>query len=114
MPTLSQRLGVACHPELRLLPESQRLVVLERGRETPFDIVELIGMAAGLALVTAITSYSADGLSVSMRVARGLANMVIALPLLAETLGPFLWRRTRRGVRAELDNHRRVLKEHSK
>jgi hypothetical protein len=114
MPTLSQRLVVACHPELRSLPESERLVVLERGRETPFDIVELIGMAAGLALVTAITSYSADGLSVSMRVATGIANMVIALPLLAVTLGPFLWRRTRRGVRAELDKHQRVLKEQSK
>ena len=113
MPTLSQRLGLACHPELRSLPESARLAALERARDTRFDLVELVGMTAGLALVTAVTSYSADGLSVSMRVARGIANMVVALPLLALTLGPFLWRRTRRGVRAELDKHQRILKEQS-
>lgn len=83
MPTLSQRLGVAFHPELNSLPESERLVALERARETPFDLVELVGMAAGLVLVTTVTSYAVDGLSVGMR--------------------PFLWRCTRRGVRAELE-----------
>ena len=106
MPTLSQRLGVTCHPGLNWLPESERLVALERARETPFDLVELLGMAAGLVLVTTVTSYAVDGLSVGMRVAKGIANMVVAVPLLALTVGPFLWRRTRRGVRVEIEKSR--------
>ena len=54
MPSLSQRLGVACHPELKSLPESERYVALERAKETRFDLVEPIGMAAGLVVVTTV------------------------------------------------------------
>jgi len=106
VPTLTQRLGVACHSELKSLPESERLAVLERARETRFDLFELVGMAAGLALVTTVTGYAVDGLSISMRIVRAAANVVIAMPLLAVTFGPFVWRRTRRGVRAELEKYR--------
>jgi hypothetical protein len=92
MASLKHRLSGICYPEIRLLP-----------KQVPFDSIELVGMATGLILVTTLTSYVADGLSVGARIARGLANFVVAVPLLALALGPFSWRRTRRGLRIEIE-----------
>lgn len=98
LPSL-HRVNELLYPELRAVPKSERARFLDDARQTPFDVIELVGLAMGLGVVTAFTSYAVDGLGLGERMARGVSNFIIALPLLALTMGPFLWRRTRRGLR---------------
>lgn len=88
------------YPELRGLHAAHRRRALQRARGTPFDMLELLGMAGALVLVTALTRYGTAGLDVAERFGAALLNFAVALPLLALTLAPFLVRRTRRGLRA--------------
>ena len=106
MSSLKHRFSGLWYPELRSFSEDERHLALARAKEARFDSIELVGMAIGLVIVTTFTSYAAEGLSVAARIAKGLANFVIAIPLLGLTLGPFLWRRTRRGLRIELEGRR--------
>lgn len=87
------------YPELRLFAPEERARALAAARETPFDALELFGMAAGVALVTALTRYAGAELDAMQRFAAGTLNFVIALPLLALAVGPFFVRRVRRGLR---------------
>ena len=96
------RLERFLYPELMSFPEEGRDHALRRAKAAPFDIVEWLGMAAGLAVVTAGTSYAVDGLSPSGRVISALSNAAIAVPLLTVTVGPFVVRRNRRVLRTEL------------
>lgn len=88
------------YPELAALPVRERESALREARDTPFDMLELLGMAAGLVLVTALTRYGSAGLDVAEQFGAAIVNFAIALPLLAIALAPFLVRRTRRGLRA--------------
>lgn len=60
-------------------------------------------MLAALVLVVSVTRYSVAGFGLVDRFAFMLANFLVAVPLLVVTVGPFLVRRTRRG----LQKHRR-------
>ena len=55
-------------------------------------------MFAALAIVVSVTRYSVAGFSLVDRIAVVLANFLLAVPLLVVTVGPFLVRRTRRGL----------------
>lgn len=90
-------------PELREFPAPEQDAALRTARDTPLDLLELLGMAFGLVLVTAGTRFGAAGLGLAERFAGTLANFVLALPLLALCLGPFHLRRLRRGLRQQLD-----------
>jgi hypothetical protein len=96
-----KQLQLILYPELRLLGEGERVRLLRLARSLPFDLVELLGMAGAVVLVTAATRYGVrhDALE---QLGLVLANFVIAIPLLAVTVGPFLYRRTRRGLRRAL------------
>ena len=98
-----QRLNELLYPELRAVPESERSRSLDDAKKTPFDVIEIVGLAMGLGAVTALTSYAVDGLGLGERVARSVSNFIVAIPLLALTMGPFLWRRTRRGLRKRIE-----------
>jgi hypothetical protein len=91
------------YPELRLLVPEERAGALRAARATPFDMVELFGMAAALVGVTALTRYAGIDMDANRRFSAALLNFIVALPLLAVTIGPFLIRRTRRGLRAARD-----------
>ncbi len=95
----------ALYPQLRALDERERLPALQRARETPFDALELVGMAAALVVATALTRYGISGLDVAERFAAALVNFVLALPLLALGIAPFVVRRTRRGLREQRQGH---------
>jgi hypothetical protein len=97
-----KQLAELLYPELRALPPEQRERALGRAKEWPFDVVELLGMAAGLVLVTAFTRYGVDYLDVGGRFALAVLNFLVAIPLLALAAGPFLVRRTRRGLQAQM------------
>ena len=90
------------YPERESLPEDGTDHALRHVRAAPFDLVQWPGVAAGLAAVTAGTSYAIDRLSPSSRVVAALGNAAIAVPLLTAPAGPFVVRRNRRVQRAEL------------
>lgn len=92
-----KQLDLLLYPELRALEPEARERALRQARETPFDLVELAGMALAVVLVTSLTRYGM-GSSALAQFAMGLGSFLLALPLLAVTAGPFLYRRTRRGL----------------
>jgi hypothetical protein len=96
------RLWPALLPELRQFPSAEQDEALNAARHTALDFIELLGMAAGLVAVTAITRYALDDASISTHIASTLLNFVVALPLLTLALGPFHLRRLRRGLRERL------------
>jgi hypothetical protein len=102
-----KRLWPALLPELRQFPESEREQALQASRATALDVTELVGMAIGLVVVTALTKYSVPDPSMASRFALALINFAVALPLLVAALGPFHLRRLRRGLRAQLQHRGR-------
>ena len=96
------RLWPALLPELRQFAQPERELALQRARDTPLDVIELVGMAVGLVVVTALTKFSVPDPSMASRFALALINFAVAMPLLVAVLGPFHLRRLRRGLRAEL------------
>lgn len=102
-----KRLWPALLPELRQFPEAERDQALQRARETSLDVIELVGMAVGLVVVTALTKYSVPDPSMASRFALALINFAVAMPLLVAVLGPFHLRRLRRGLRTQLQNRGR-------
>ena len=91
------------YPQLRSFPAGERTSALREARKTPFDVIELVGMAVGLILVTAITRYQSEEWWGAMeRTGAALLNFAVAIPLLVVFVGPFLVRRVRRGLDQEL------------
>lgn len=86
------------YPELRRWPATQRERVWRQARSVPFDVLELLGIAVGMLVVTALSAHGTALLVPPERAVATLANLVIALPLLALFVGPFLVRRTRRAL----------------
>jgi hypothetical protein len=91
-------------PELRRLPKCERREALRRAANTPLDAFELLGIAAGLVAIAALTRYGAVGLSLVERVGMAAANFIVAVPLLAVAVAPFHLRRMKRGLRETLRN----------
>jgi hypothetical protein len=89
-------------PELRAFPHEERDGALRAAHDTALDVVELVGMAAGLVAVTALTRYGLPAGEPSMRYVAMLMNFAAAVPLLALALGPLHLRRLRRGLREQL------------
>lgn len=96
---VTNRLWNALLPELRAFAEAEQPGALREARETPLEPFELLGMAAGLVAVTALTGYGTADSSLAARFGAALINFVVAMPLLALALGPFHLRRLRRGLR---------------
>ncbi len=99
------RLWLALLPELRRFPPAEQDRALEAARQTALDLPELLGMAAGLVAVTALTRYALSDTGMSSRFGAAMLNFGVALPLLLALLGPFHLRRLRRGLREQLPRH---------
>ena len=98
--TISRRLKLFAYPQLRALPPNQWEVILTRACNTPFDLIEWVGILAGVVFAAFV-----------LRAGTGepealfpfyLGQFVLALPLLIILVGPFYLRRTRRGLDLEL------------
>ena len=89
-------------PELRRFPAEEQDEVLREARATGLNLPELLGMAAALVLVSALTRYSLPDTDISTRLGAALLNIVVAVPLLVVFLGPFHLRRLRRGLRERI------------
>jgi hypothetical protein len=90
------------YPELRAYGRQDRARLLRDARQEPFELLEWAGILAALVIVVGITRYSVAGFGLADRIAVALANFLVAIPLLVATAGPFLVRRTRRGLRQRL------------
>lgn len=106
------RLAIFLYPQLQSFPEAERPQALRRARSTTFDVLELLGIALGLVLTTAITRYSAAELNPVERIAAILLNFALAVPLLLVLVGPFFIRRARRGLDSELANRRSAARRY--
>lgn len=82
------------YPELRALRSSDRARALRSARRNALDVVELVGIAAGLIVAALIARYASDHLSLALP-----AVALVTMGALALTVSPFLLRRTRRGLR---------------
>ena len=94
------------YPQLNAFAAEERAGVLRAARATSFDVIELIGIAAGLVLVTAITRYRLESENFTEGFVAAIANFAVALPLLVVFVGPFMVRRVRRGLADELARRR--------
>jgi hypothetical protein len=97
------RVWLVLLPELRRFPPREQADALKRAGETELDILELLGVAFGLVMVTVATRYALPDQSLSSRFAAALLNFIVALPLIALMVAPFHVRRLRRGLRARLE-----------
>lgn len=98
MPWLDELL----YPQLRAFPLVRRTEALKAAKHTALDVIELVGIALAVILVTAITRYQLDPERTLDRLGAALLNFLVAIPLLALCAGPFLVRRTRRGLTQQL------------
>jgi hypothetical protein len=88
------------YPRLREVPPAQWNSVLERARGIAFDTLEWVGILAGVAFVTYVLRAGAAVPAPVFFVY--LWQFVLAIPLLIVSVGPFLVRRTRRGLDLQL------------
>ena len=95
------------YPQLCFFEPPERDTAIRRARELPFDVIELVGIAFGLVLVVSLTRYTARDFSSVDSAFLALANFVVAVPLLAVLVGPFLVRHVRRGLDEQLVERRR-------
>jgi len=89
-------------PELRRFPAAEQDHVLRTARDSALDLVELLGMAAALVLVTALTRHGPAAPDLAGRAIGALLDAALAAPLLVLFLGPFHLRRLRRGIHEQL------------
>ena len=87
-------------PELRQIAPHHREPAMKRAGDEPIEFLEWVGILLGLVLTVSMTRYGTSGLEFSTRLALASANFLLAVPLLAVLVGPFLIRRKRRGLRA--------------
>lgn len=90
------------YPRLRDFPVAERAAALAAARRKPFDVIELVGIATGVILSTAITRYQVGSWDAFEHAGAAFANFLVAIPLLVAFVGPFLVRRVRRGLDEEL------------
>jgi hypothetical protein len=106
------RLWLLVLPELGQFAVPDRDAALRKAGETRLDILELIGTAFGLVLVTAATEYALPDRSAASSFSAFLLNFIVAVPLVALAVAPLHIRRLRRGLRAQLEQLEQPRQEH--
>jgi hypothetical protein len=100
---LQERIENFIYPELRPYGRSERARLLRKASETPLDLIEWAGILVGLVIAVSVTRYTVPGFGLADRMAVALINFLVAVPLLALIVGPFLLRRQKRGLRSLLN-----------
>jgi len=99
---LQERIENFIYPELRPYARSERARLLRKASEMPLDLIEWAGILLGLVIAVSLTRYAVPDFGMANRIAVALINFLVAVPLLAITVGPFLLRRQKRGLRSLL------------
>ena len=87
------------YPELRNIAPALWPEALRQARAAELDVAERVGVVASIAIATYLLQWVDDG-SWSV-LSHYLAQFILALPLLAVLVSPWLLRRTRRVLRTE-------------
>jgi hypothetical protein len=90
------------YPDLRSYGRTDRDRLLREAGKAPFDFIEWAGIVISLVFVVTVTRYKAIDFGLADRIAVMAVNFLVAIPLLGVTAGPFLVRRTRRGLRSQI------------
>ncbi|HEX4892244.1 MAG TPA: hypothetical protein VFV47_03080 [Hyphomicrobiaceae bacterium] len=104
---LRQTLDMWLYPDLARIAPHHRERAMERARSEAFDFLEIAGLVAAIAAVTYVTRYVLKDPSLADRLLATVVNFIIAVPQLLLLAGPFLVRRTRRGLRSFLEQQGR-------
>lgn len=91
-------LWTVIYPELEQIPEPERDNAFHRAESSEFDGIELAGIAFGLIATSWLTRFAYTESALG-QIFQTLLCFFIAAPLLVVLVGPFLVRRTRRGLR---------------
>ena len=102
---IARRLRLLLYPQLRGIAPVDQDRALRAARSTELDLIERIGVLAGLVGTTVL--LQAVGVDWKSLPARFVAQFALALPLLLCVVGPFLLRRTRRGLDMECRRQRK-------
>lgn len=98
-----RQIEMLLYPELKSIAPHHQKHALKQAKEEPFELLEWAGTLVGIVIAVGVTRYSAAGFGVHERLVAALANFAIAVPLITILVGPFLVRRTRRGLQRYLD-----------
>jgi len=102
-----KKIALLCaYPALGKLPHAEWDQALKQARETSFDMIEWIGVLAGIAFVTYLLRVDADHAAALALPVRYFAEFLAAVPLLVLVVGPFYLRRTRRGLDQAIERRR--------
>ena len=82
-------------PHIVQLPPAEWNDALKQARETNFDLIERLGVVAGVALSTWLLRSDAAEFALPIRF---VAQFIAAVPLLTLVVGPFYLRCLRRGL----------------
>lgn len=106
--SIRQALLLRALPRLGELPPAERDAALARARETRFDLIEWIGVLAGVVFVTWLLRFDQHQIAAFSLPVLYFAQFVTAVPLLLLVVGPFYWRCTLRGLDEEIDRRRKA------
>ena len=97
-----RQIEMLLYPELKSIAPHHQTHALKQAKKEPFELFEWAGILVGIVISVSVTRYSAVGLGMVERLTATLANFAIAVPLITILVGPFLVRRTRRGLQRYL------------
>jgi len=106
--SFKQALLLRALPRLGELPPVERDAALARARETSFDLIEWIGVLAGVVFVTWLLRFDQQQIAAFSLPVLYFAQFVTAAPLLLLVVGPFYWRCTLRGLDEEIERRRQA------
>jgi hypothetical protein len=95
-------------PRLGEFSPGERDAALARARETRFDLIEWIGVLAGVMFVTWLLRFEQHQIAAFSLPVLYFAQFVTAAPLLLLVVGPFYWRCTLRGLDEEVERRRQA------
>ena len=99
---VNRRVMLWLYPRLRETPADTWPRLLEKARDTEFVTGEWIGIVGGTCFVVWLLGMESAAQPLPSRLFAFLLQFAVALPLLALVVGPFMLRRTRRGLDREI------------
>ncbi len=100
------------YPDLKRFAPDQRKAVSRKAGATPFDAIELFGIAAGIVATAMLARYLATEWVGNRRSVTTSLQFLFALPILPFAIAPFHVRRVRRGLRAQIETSQRFASLH--
>lgn len=94
MATFKRQILESLPPERRAPPKTART----EANSSAFDVIELLGIAAGFVGVAALTGAVVEDMEFGNEYLRMVLNLAIAIPSLVVAVAPFVVRRLRRGL----------------